>query len=83
MSLPRKPGLGRYNCTRDEWRQAYRAARLLPDNARQQSIRVPSIQWKAGLIVANDRSAFCDPLSMPLQARLLSKQIIDEIVGAE
>ena len=40
------------------------------------------IQWKAELIVANDRDESVDALACPIGGRLAAKRIINEITAA-
>ncbi|WP_177454462.1 hypothetical protein [Pseudomonas sp. Irchel 3E13] len=79
LPLTRQPGLGRYNATLEEWKRAYRHARM----RRQQEPDSTSsgITWKAQLIITFERSVFLDPLEVPLRDRLAAKRLIDEIVG--
>lgn len=79
----RKPGLGRYNGSRQEWTEAYRVARLGCREGKEPSPRLSGLPWKAGLIVQFDRHPWRDPLAVPVQNRLASMKLIDEIVDYE
>jgi hypothetical protein len=81
MCFPRKPNLGQYRASRAEWRVAYRIARCRARVGRPPNPRHDGIQWKAELIVANDRNEFVDPLACPVAGRLAAKRIIDEITA--
>lgn len=81
MCFPRKAGLGRYNATRAQWAKAYRHARVRQRRGEAPDAATCGIDWKAALIVAYERDEHADPLNTPLEGRLASKRLIDDIVG--
>lgn len=78
----RKPGLGRYNATRAEWKAAYRAARIAIGQGAKPDPKTDGVAWKAQLVVAYERSGHGDRLKQPASVKLAAKRLIDEIVGA-
>ena len=74
----RRPGLGHYDATRAEWISAYRHARRacrwgLPPNP-----QLSGVQWKAVLIVYNERDQV-DPIMCSPFAELECRRIIDNL----
>lgn len=80
MCFARKASLGQYKGTRADWHSAYRAARIAKRKGLEPDPATSGLVWKAGLIVAYERSEYIDQLTHPLAARLEAKQIIDEIL---
>lgn len=81
MCFKRKPWLGHYSGTREDWRIAYRAARILEWQGQEMPPGVPSLKWKAGLIVAFERHDYADPLTWPVTNRLELKGLIDQVAA--
>lgn len=79
MCFPRKPSLGRYNGSRAEWRKAYRAARIGARRGKEPNPKHSGLQWKAELVVANERSEWVDPLVCPVAGRLEAQRIFNNI----
>lgn len=79
LPFTRQPRLGRYNATLEEWKQAYRHARMRRQQEPDSS--TSGIIWKAQLIITYERSAYLDPLQAPLRERLAAKKLVAEIVG--
>lgn len=79
MCYPRKTWLGKYNASRSQWIDAYRAARCLVKAGGEPNPSLSGIEWKAQLIVAFDRTRV-DPLATPVSSRLAANKIIQEIV---
>lgn len=48
---------GRYNATRQAWKQAYRNARLHADAGEEMDLTIGGIAWKARLIVRYERAS--------------------------
>lgn len=82
MCFQRKAGLGRYNSTRLEWLAAYRSARCMRNAGKEPDASLSGAAWKAQLIVAHERGR-TDSLAVPLEARLIAKNLIDEILAEE
>lgn len=82
MCFPRKPSLGRYSCTKAQWRRAYRAARMAAGKGLPPDPKSSGVLWKAQLIVAYERPSL-DPLACSVLGRLAAYRIIDEIVSVE
>jgi hypothetical protein len=82
MCFPRKPSLGRYSGTREQWAIAFRNARITMKAERCPDPSLSGIAWKAQLIVAYDRT-WTDPLAIPALDRLAAKKIIDSILDEE
>lgn len=70
MCFARKPWLGCYNATREEWGKAYRAARIARREGCEPDPSLSGIAWKATLIITGDRERH-DDLSVPIFGRLL------------
>lgn len=79
MCFQRKPGLGRYNATRDEWLAAYRNARINASQGTAPDASRGGVSWKADLIVAERRHL--DPLTVPGSSRLEAARIVDELLS--
>ncbi len=82
MCFQRKAGLGRYNSARPEWLAAYRKARCMRNSGKEPDASLSGIAWKAQLIVAYERDGI-DNLAAPLEARLIAKNLINEILAEE
>ncbi|MEQ1965560.1 hypothetical protein ABLA30_00555 [Xenorhabdus nematophila] len=82
MCFQRKAGLGRYNSARPEWLAAYRNARCMRNSGKEPDASLSGIAWKAQLIVAHERDRI-DNLAVPLEARLIAKNLINEILAEE
>lgn len=80
MSFARKPGLGRYNGTRTQWRSVYRSARCSKRRGDKADYTLTGLAWKATLVVYNERNGV-DNLTIPAVAKLAAKHIIDEILS--
>lgn len=80
VCFKRNPSLGRYNGTRREWVAAYRCARVNAGEGQELDAKLDGIRWKAGLVVIFERDSI-DNLAIPLDARIESKRLIDEIVN--
>ncbi|WP_349618168.1 hypothetical protein [Azotobacter salinestris] len=78
----RKPGLGRYNATHAEWKEAYHAARIAIGQGAEPDPKTDGVAWKAQLVVAYERNGHGDRLEQPASVKLAAKRLIDEIVGA-
>jgi len=83
MCFKRKPTLGHYNGTREEWIAAYRRARQDYRVSRDPDSEAPPLLWKAALIVHSERQELCDPLVTPVTARLEAGRLINEILEEE
>ena len=81
-AFQRKPGLGRYNATRAEWKAAYRAARIAIGQGAEPDPATDGVFWKAQLVVAYERNGHGDRLGQPASVKLAAQRLIDEIVGA-
>lgn len=80
----RKPGLGHYNASREEWYEAYRAARiavvgggLKPDH------KLDGVRWKAQLIVAHERDGQGDLLRFDAPTMLQLSRLTDELLSEQ
>jgi hypothetical protein len=81
MCFARKPGLGHYQGSREEWRKVYRAARVAARIGSDPDRKLNGIAWKAELIVSYERDDHNDYLTIPVGARLEAKRLIDEIIN--
>lgn len=84
--LRRKPGLGHYNATRDQWYKTWRNARL----KRQRDLEADysnSLECKAFSILMLQRGSRCDSLHSNTAARKreyeLAAQIIENLKAEE
>lgn len=82
MCFLRKPSLGQYNVSRSDWLQAYRSARSSARKGNGPNPKHSGIEWKAELIVANERGEWVDPLVCPVEGRLEAQRIINSICTA-
>lgn len=80
MCFPRKPGLGRYNASRHEWRLAYRAARANAANGAKPDPKTDGVFWKAQLIVCYERSDLGDKLLHTASQRLAMIKLTDDVL---
>lgn len=80
MCFPRKASLGRYNANRTQWKRAYREARCKIGDGCSPNHLLSGIEWKAQLIVADERERI-DPLTIPVLNRLAAQKIIEEILS--
>ncbi len=80
MCFPRKSCLGHYNANRLEWKEAYRAARILLKNGGEPNYSVSGVYWKAQLIISCERDQV-DVLSMGAQSRLNCMRLTNEILA--
>lgn len=78
--MKRKPGLGHYNATRDEWNKAYRHARILKRTGGEVDSSLDGIWWKAQLIIFNERNSF-DWYSMTAEERLWMQKETDSLLN--
>lgn len=79
--MKRKPGLGKYNGNKEEWKTAYRKARINFSNRRKpQPNSSDLLLWKAKLIVNFDLNSL-DSLELPVKVRLETKKIVDQILN--
>lgn len=79
MCFPRKPGLGNYNGSRKEWRQAYRTARIEKALGNSPNPASCGISWKAQLIVSHERDPITDSLTLPVSVRLRCIRMINKM----
>ena len=79
MSFQRKPYLGKYNATRQEWMVAYRAARVATRRGENPDPKLSGIWWKARLIVASERDRV-DSLTINPSNELVCRHIVDEFL---
>lgn len=80
MSFQRKPSLGRYNASRQEWKVAYRTARIATRRGEDPDPKLLGIWWKARLIVAGERNRI-DPLTVNPSNELVCRRIVDELLA--
>lgn len=80
MCFVRKPGLGRYSGTRNQWRSAYRSARCSMRRGDEVDCTLTGLDWKAMLVVFNERDRL-DSLTIPAVTKLAAKHVIDEILS--
>lgn len=81
IPFQRKPGLGRYNASRSDWYEAYRAARVAIGKGEKPDHKLDGVRWKAQLIVAYERNGEGDPLLGSARSRLAVSRFIDELLG--
>lgn len=79
MALARKAYLGRYNASKANWINAFRAARCLMRAGGSPDPALSGIEWKAQRIVAYERASV-DPLTIPMENRLIAHKLICEIL---
>jgi len=77
----RNPGLGRYSGTRRDWSAAWQYARQRDRAGIEPDASDPPLKWKACMIAAYGRAEHCDPLSIPVPARLEASRAIDRILA--
>lgn len=79
----RKPGLGHYNGTREEWVLAYRAARVRKRDGLDTDASQDGVWWKAQLVIYTERDA-TDWWSLTTADRhfilTMTDELLDEII---
>lgn len=78
----RKPGLGYYNATREEWEAAWRTARIRYGNGLEPNTKNGGIMWKAELIINNERDSI-DILDFTPEQNLMTKKLIEKILAED
>ena len=76
MCFPRKPWLGRYSATRNEWKEAYRSARIRKSEGRQLEPGVDILEHKA-LLVLGDR----EHRDYAAPTKLWMKKLVREVLA--
>lgn len=74
----RKPGLGTYNGTRSEWKEAWRLARVRKARGDGPDETGTSLEWKADLIVNYERQ---EPRYHSPACNLAARKIIEQILA--
>lgn len=74
----RKPGLGTYNGTRVEWKEAWRRARVRKARGDGPDEKGTSLEWKADLIVNYER---VEPRYHSPACHREARRIISEILA--